>query len=221
MNGQQRYLRTAGTAPTLQSGASSMRLRPACLARYMARSARRTSSSGAWSRWGTRLATPKLTVTMPKGAPSCGKASAWMACWIWRATSMAACASDAGSSTTNSSPPKRAARSPSRRPPGAGPFVRQGLVKMGAVGKAGEPIGVADQLQPLVGLRQGLGALFHQRLQLQVALLQAAYRVHLAVTRQAVGDGNAAVGNLPVALLMAKHQHQPRGLAGKQCVRNG
>ena len=47
---------------------------------------------------------------------------------------------------------------------GPRPFARQGVVEMAAVGNAGEAVGVAQQLQAVVDLGQGLGALGHQPL---------------------------------------------------------
>ena len=91
---------------------SSMRSRPRSLARYRAASARDSTASSpsttdAWQ------ATPMLTVHdgSPARLGSCSKAR------MRSATPSALCAGMSGISTTNSSPPKRATQSDSRKAP--------------------------------------------------------------------------------------------------------
>ena len=113
------------------------------------------------------------------------------------------------------------------RPLGACPFARQGVVEVAAVGNAGEAVGVAQQLQAVVDLGQGLGAFGHQRLQLAVALAQFFDGVDLVALGGAVGDGDAHMHDLPIARVLActglaAEQHDlARGFAGKQCVGDG
>ena len=103
-------------------------------------------------------------------------------------------------------------------PLGARPFAGQRLVEVAAVGDAGEAVGVAQQLQLVVELRERVGALLHQRLQLAVALAQLPHRKYLVVARLAVGHGDADVGDLPCTAFAPEQHHLARRLAREQRI---